>query len=162
GVRIPPSARLRGSHIQAAAGMRACADGRVGKRPALPSQLEEDRGQRRAPRFSLRNGKPGFLKKLGFRKCTGLMSGPSPSVGWPRQVRVLTAEVLRYLAPARGQIIVDATVGAGGHARLIAPQIGPTGRIVGLDRDPAMLELARSQLQGLPVQLWNANFDQLQ
>ncbi len=89
------------------------------------------------------------------------MSAPSPSSGSPRHVPVLPAEVLQYLAPAAGQIVVDATVGAGGHARLIAQRVGPTGRIFGLDRDPAMLELARMQLQGLPAQLWNANFDRL-
>ena len=38
----------------------------------------------------------------------------------PRHVPVLPAEVLDALAPAPGQTIVDATVGAGGHARLIA------------------------------------------
>ena len=89
------------------------------------------------------------------------MSGLLPSSGLPRHVPVLPAEVLSYLALAPGQTIVDATVGVGGHARLIATQVGSTGRVVGLDRDPAMLELARMSLQGLPAQLANANFDQL-
>ena len=38
---------------------------------------------------------------------------------------------------------------------------GPTGRLIGLDRDPAMLALARPRLQGCPVMLAHANFDQL-
>jgi 16S rRNA (cytosine1402-N4)-methyltransferase len=70
-------------------------------------------------------------------------------------------EVLELLAPAAGQIIVDATVGGGGHARLIAEGVGPTGRLIGLDQDTAMLELARPALNGLPVTLVHANFDQL-
>jgi 16S rRNA (cytosine1402-N4)-methyltransferase len=70
-------------------------------------------------------------------------------------------EVLELLAPASGQIVVDATVGGGGHARLIAQHLGPTGRLIGLDQDPAMLELARRTLDGLPVTLVQANFDQL-
>src|SRR5262245_20344691 len=79
----------------------------------------------------------------------------------PRHVPVLPAEVLEFLAPASGQVFVDATVGAGGHARLIAERLGPSGRLIGLDQDPAMLELARLRLEGLPVTLLHANFDQL-
>jgi 16S rRNA (cytosine1402-N4)-methyltransferase len=74
----------------------------------------------------------------------------------------MPVEVLDYLAVQPGQIIVDATVGAGGHARLIAERLGPTGRLIGLDQDQAMLELARPRLQGLPVTLFHANFDRLE
>ena len=52
----------------------------------------------------------------------------------PRHVPVLPAEVLEALAPAAGQTVVDATVGAGGHARLIVERLGDTGRLIGLDR----------------------------
>lgn len=79
----------------------------------------------------------------------------------PRHVPVLPAEVLEALAPAAGQTIIDATVGAGGHARLIAERLGATGRLIGLDRDAVMLELARPRLTGLPVTLLQANFDRL-
>jgi 16S rRNA (cytosine1402-N4)-methyltransferase len=65
------------------------------------------------------------------------------------------------LAPAAGQVIVDATVGAGGHARLIAERIGPSGRLIGLDQDSAMLDLARPRLAGLPVTLVHASFAEL-
>ncbi len=74
---------------------------------------------------------------------------------------MLPTEVLDALAPAAGQTVVDATVGAGGHARLLAERLGPTGRLIGLDQDPAMLALARSRLEGFPVTLRHANFDQL-
>src|SRR3954454_6594699 len=79
----------------------------------------------------------------------------------PRHVPVLSAEVLALLAPAPGQVIVDATLGAGGHARLLAERIVPGGRLIALDRDPAMIELARPRLEGLPVTLVVASFDQL-
>ncbi len=88
------------------------------------------------------------------------MSGPPPSPT-PRHVAVLPAEVLRFLAPAPGEVIVDATVGAGGHARLIAKRLGPTGRLIGLDRDETMLGLARPRLTGLPAALIHSNFDRL-
>jgi 16S rRNA (cytosine1402-N4)-methyltransferase len=74
---------------------------------------------------------------------------------------VLPAEVLAALDPQPGQTIVDATVGAGGHARAIAQRLGVAGRLIGLDRDPAMLALARPALQGLPVTLIEARFSEL-
>src|SRR5262245_47789909 len=79
----------------------------------------------------------------------------------PRHVSVLPAEVLAYLDPKPGEVMVDATVGAGGHARLIAQELQPGGRLIGLDRDDAMLELARPRLEGLPVTLLPGNFDSL-
>ena len=57
--------------------------------------------------------------------------------------------------------MVDATVGAGGHARLIAERLTPGGRLIGLDRDAAMLELARPRLADLPATLIQAPFSQL-
>jgi 16S rRNA (cytosine1402-N4)-methyltransferase len=88
------------------------------------------------------------------------MSDPGP--GAPaRHVAVLPAEVLRLLAPAPGETIVDCTVGLGGHSHLLAERVGPTGRVVGLDCDQAMLDLARPRLAGLPVTLVHASFDNL-
>jgi 16S rRNA (cytosine1402-N4)-methyltransferase len=78
-----------------------------------------------------------------------------------RHVPVMPAEVLAHLAPQPGQIVVDATVGAAGHAKLIAGRLGSTGRLIGLDQDPAMLTLARSRLAGSPVTLMQSNFDKL-
>jgi 16S rRNA (cytosine1402-N4)-methyltransferase len=79
----------------------------------------------------------------------------------PHHVPVLPAEVLQLLAPAPGQVIVDATIGAGGHARLIAERLAPAGRLIGLDQDSAMLDLARPRLAGLGVTLVHASFAEL-
>jgi 16S rRNA (cytosine1402-N4)-methyltransferase len=79
----------------------------------------------------------------------------------PVHASVLPAETIELLDPKPGEAWVDCTVGGGGHARLIAGHIGPAGRVVGLDQDPTMLDLARSRLEGLPVELVRANFDQL-
>lgn len=83
------------------------------------------------------------------------------SGAWPRHEPVLTAEILAALAPAAGQVFVDATVGAGGHTRLLAERLMPGGRLIGLDRDAAMLELARPRLADLPVTLVQAPFSRL-
>lgn len=70
-------------------------------------------------------------------------------------------EVLEWMAPRPGMVLVDGTVGAGGHARLLAEHLEGTGRIIGLDRDPAMLSLAAEATRGLPVTLVHAAYDEL-
>ena len=78
-----------------------------------------------------------------------------------RHVSVLPHEIRTLLAPAEGETWIDATTGVGGHARLIAECLGSTGRLIALDQDAQMLELARPRLEGLPVTWMQANFDQL-
>ncbi len=60
-------------------------------------------------------------------------------------VPVLLREVVRLLRPERGGIFVDATLGLGGHAEglLLA---SPNVRVIGIDRDPEALALARQRL----------------
>jgi 16S rRNA (cytosine1402-N4)-methyltransferase len=79
----------------------------------------------------------------------------------PRHVPVLAQEVLDWLRPSPGETWVDATVGAGGHSVLLAECVGATGRVVGLDWDPTMLEVARRRLTHSWVSLVPARFDQL-
>jgi len=50
---------------------------------------------------------------------------------------VMVAEVLEHLAPERGGVFVDCTVGLGGHARALIN--AGASRVIGLDRDPAAL-----------------------
>ena len=59
---------------------------------------------------------------------------------------VLLEEVLRLLDPAPDALVVDATLGPGGHAEALLRKLGPGGRLIGIDRDPAALELARARL----------------
>jgi 16S rRNA (cytosine1402-N4)-methyltransferase len=55
-------------------------------------------------------------------------------------VPVLAGELIDLTQPAPGETAVDCTFGAGGHARLVAERIGPTGTLVCIDRDPAAEE----------------------
>lgn len=48
---------------------------------------------------------------------------------------VMLAETLEYLDPQPGDIMVDVTLGCGGHAARIAERIGPSGHLIGLDLD---------------------------
>src|SRR5262249_60832517 len=49
--------------------------------------------------------------------------------------------------------MVDCTVGYGGHSRLILERIQPGGRLLGMDRDEAALDVARARLAGDGAQL---------
>jgi 16S rRNA (cytosine1402-N4)-methyltransferase len=74
---------------------------------------------------------------------------------------VLTREVLEVLAPDRGGLFVDCTVGAGGHSVALL-EAGAT-RLLGLDRDPSALALAAEALKTFRdrVELVHADFREL-
>lgn len=55
-------------------------------------------------------------------------------------------ETIRLLDLRDGLLVADGTIGAGGHSQEILRQIAPGGRLIGLDRDPMMLELAAARL----------------
>jgi len=76
-------------------------------------------------------------------------------------VPVLRDEVLAWLDPRPGQVLVDGTVGGGGHARALAERVGREGRLVGLDRDPAAIERAAETLAGTPTTLIHSDFRDL-
>jgi 16S rRNA (cytosine1402-N4)-methyltransferase len=55
-------------------------------------------------------------------------------------IPVLADEALELLAPRAGETAIDATFGAGGHARRIANRLGPDGTLIAIDRDPTAEE----------------------
>lgn len=59
---------------------------------------------------------------------------------------VLVRETLALLEPYRTGIFIDATLGAGGHAEALLEAGGPGVRVIGIDRDPTALAIARSRL----------------
>ena len=79
-----------------------------------------------------------------------------------QHVPVLLAESLEWLAPGRGGLFVDATVGLGGHSEALL-QASPDVRLVGIDRDSQALERAEKRLApfGSRVRLVQANFHHL-
>jgi 16S rRNA (cytosine1402-N4)-methyltransferase len=69
-----------------------------------------------------------------------------PTLDPYRHRSVLLSEVLDLLAPVPGGVYCDATLGGGGHAEAILERSSPTGRVLGLDRDPQALEAASRRL----------------
>lgn len=79
----------------------------------------------------------------------------------PLHVPVMLDQVLEALQPRPGMIVVDGTLGGGGHARPLAERVGPSGYVLAFDRDPAALAAAEQNLRGLPVKLVAADFADL-
>lgn len=83
----------------------------------------------------------------------------------PRHHPVMPDRVIALLAPALtdpGSVLVDATLGLGGHARHALTAL-PAVRLIGLDRDPDALDLARARLAPFAarVTLVHAVYDEL-
>jgi 16S rRNA (cytosine1402-N4)-methyltransferase len=69
----------------------------------------------------------------------------------PTHEPVMVAETVALLAPSRGGLFVDCTIGLGGHTRALL-EAGAT-RVLGLDRDPDALSVARAHLQDVADRL---------
>lgn len=59
---------------------------------------------------------------------------------------VLLNEVREYLDAKPGMVVVDGTLGDGGHSAMFCEQVGPKGLVIGIDRDPEALPAASSRL----------------
>ena len=76
---------------------------------------------------------------------------------------VMVEEVMRFLKPGKGDIIVDATIGAAGHGCEILESIGEEGLLIGIDKDAEILKIARQRLlkTGNPFKLYQADYADL-
>ena len=62
---------------------------------------------------------------------------------------ILVREILRVLAPKPGEIVVDCTLGYGGHARELLAAVQPGGRLIGIETDPIELPKTEARLRAL-------------
>ena len=69
-----------------------------------------------------------------------MTSRPAP------HVPVLLDACMTLLRPAEGDAAVDATIGPGGHTEAFLEAVGPSGRVIGIDRDPEALAFASERL----------------
>ena len=100
----------------------------------------------------------GSSTRQGGHGCTPGSSAITEAMAASIHIPVLRNEVLEYLQPRPGQIVVDGTLGGGGHARALAERVAPDGFVLALDRDPHALEAAERTLAGLPIKVAQANF----
>ncbi len=71
----------------------------------------------------------------------------------PRHVPVLSQEVLQFLNVRPGGVVVDATLGLGGHSAELARRLGGQGRLICFDRDPEAMLLGRARLAEVAEEL---------
>src|SRR5947207_14383523 len=76
-------------------------------------------------------------------------------------VPVLLKEAMDFLAGRGGGTYIDATVGLGGHSLEIAKRLGAPGHLIGLDKDPAALEIARKRLSSAGVSPANTDWPEI-
>ena len=62
-------------------------------------------------------------------------------------IPIMLQEVIDYLKLSPGKIIVDATIGTGGHSKGIIERIIPGGKLIGIDRDQDSLDVAKERLR---------------
>lgn len=62
-------------------------------------------------------------------------------------VPVLTHAVIRKLSLSSDDVVLDGTVGSGGHARAICARLGEQGSLIGIDQDKSAVQQTRNVLQ---------------
>jgi 16S rRNA (cytosine1402-N4)-methyltransferase len=70
-----------------------------------------------------------------------------------RHVPVLLHEAVDFLRVRTNGTYADCTLGFAGHAEAILRQLGPEGHLIGFDRDPEAMELAKARLEGVLEEL---------
>jgi len=76
------------------------------------------------------------------RRSAVRASAPARHVAGTHQP-VMLAELLELLSPSPGQVVVDATLGAGGVSAAFLHRVLPGGRVLALDRDPSAISAAQ-------------------
>ncbi len=71
----------------------------------------------------------------------------------PLQFRPFARDLVERAAPQRGERVLDVACGTGVVARLVAPLVGLSGSVTGIDLNPAMLAVARksADVEGIIV-----------
>ncbi len=62
-------------------------------------------------------------------------------------IPVMRDELIKFLRLDKGGTVLDCTVGLGGHADAILKEIGPEGRLLGIDQDSEALQAAKDRLK---------------
>ncbi len=88
------------------------------------------------------NGKSSGRKRIRRRNNWGRTKAGT-------HVSIMVREVIQYLEPKAGEIMVDCTVGFGGHSREFAWRIGESGRLLALDIDAEELAKTQARLANL-------------
>lgn len=73
----------------------------------------------------------------------------------------LAADLIEVAAPASGEFVVDVACGTGVVTRLAAERVGTDGKVVGVDLNAEMLDVARESASDVPIEWREANAESL-
>jgi 16S rRNA (cytosine1402-N4)-methyltransferase len=73
-------------------------------------------------------------------------------------VPVMLKEIVEWLSPKPGMVLVDGTLGGGGHTQALAALLGEDGLLIGIDRDPAAVDAAKENIRRLPTRFVQGNY----
>ncbi|WP_231936356.1 16S rRNA (cytosine(1402)-N(4))-methyltransferase RsmH [Bythopirellula polymerisocia] len=76
-------------------------------------------------------------------------------------IPVLLDEVIEWLEPSAGRILVDGTLGGGGHTAAFAERVASEGLVLAIDLDPTAINRAEISLTGKPIKLVQANYAEI-
>jgi len=62
-------------------------------------------------------------------------------------IPVMCREIIDYLQLGQGKTVLDCTVGSGGHAERLLQQLGPKGKLIGIDQDQDALATTKNRLR---------------
>ncbi len=79
-----------------------------------------------------------------------------------RHEPVLLNEVLKFLKPLQGKIIVDATAGLGGHTIAIAEKVGPNGLVIAIEKDPETIRIAMERIKSPNIYFYQGEFTEME
>src|SRR6186713_880893 len=106
----------------------------------------------------------GFMVSPALGRCFSL----SPECNMPstEHIPIMLDEVIRHARPRAGDVVVDCTLGGGGHALALLERIAPGGRLIGLDADPIELPRTAARIRDAGFgpgvfEARRANFNQL-
>lgn len=125
---------------------------------------QEPRGHRRRPRYSGTHPKrfDEKYKEHHLRQYPDLAAhlrakGKTPA---GTHIPILVDEVMAALAPRPGEVVVDCTLGYGGHTEAFIARIAPGGRLIALDVDGRQLAQTRQRLgdQLVAMGFYHSNF----
>jgi 16S rRNA (cytosine1402-N4)-methyltransferase len=78
-----------------------------------------------------------------------------------KHIPVMADEVIEYLRPQPGQVLVDGTLGGGGHTERLAAEIAAEGLVIALDRDPTAVTAGCSRFGDQRVECIHADYRDL-
>ena len=91
-------------------------------------------------------------------RLSGVFDGNPMTDSSSVHVPVLLDAVVQWLDPRPGMVMVDGTLGGGGHARALLERVGANGLVIALDRDPDAIEKGQQKFHGMHIRFAQANF----